>query len=283
MSIMNYSNVSVYITVRNESKRIESCLRTFSWADEIFVFDKNSDDATVEIAKNFATQVINIPNSNEKVGDKYFSKFGSREWCLFITASDLMHPDLVGRILACTTDSCFENSVIGLPYRYYNFGLYDKNNPFDSEFKYILIRRSHVVLNKIIHHEIGYNNSKTYKIVPKNKEEALYHLTNITASSYVKKLHRYIDIETSNGFNTGPRSALASVFKALFIVMIKKRTIFHGYNGFALSAAYLSYYLLKYLALWDQNRIEHGKDGQKTYKRITDEILELLESNKKIN
>jgi (heptosyl)LPS beta-1,4-glucosyltransferase len=277
---MNYSNVSVYITIRNESERIESCLRTFSWADEILVFDKNSDDGTVEIAKKIATQVINIPNNDEKVGDKYFSKFGSREWCLFITASDLMHPDLVDRILACTTDSCFESNVIGLPYRHYNFGLYNKNNPFDSEFKYILIRRSHVVLNKVIHHEIGYNNSKTYKIVPKHKREVLYHLSNVTASSYVKKLHRYIDIEMSHGYNIGPRSALLSVFKALLIVVIKKRTLFHGYNGFALSAAYLSYYLLKYLALWDKDRLEHGKGGQKAYKKITDEILKLVNSKK---
>jgi len=55
------SNVSVFLEVFNEEERIESCLKSFAWADELFVFDKQSTDRTFEISKKYATEVISVP------------------------------------------------------------------------------------------------------------------------------------------------------------------------------------------------------------------------------
>ena len=55
------NNVTVFIEVFNEEKRIESCLKSFSWADELVVFNKNSTDRTREIALTYASEVIDVP------------------------------------------------------------------------------------------------------------------------------------------------------------------------------------------------------------------------------
>ena len=84
---MNHSNVTVFLEVFNEELRIESCLKSFLWADEIIVFDKQSTDRTCEIAKEYATKVINIPfehGSKSVIG--LIAELESCEWVMFPTA-----------------------------------------------------------------------------------------------------------------------------------------------------------------------------------------------------
>ena len=58
----NNLDISVYISVRNEAHRIEACLKRLSWAKEVFIFDKESTDNTVDdrlvelVKKNLITE-----------------------------------------------------------------------------------------------------------------------------------------------------------------------------------------------------------------------------------
>jgi glycosyltransferase involved in cell wall biosynthesis len=58
--------VSVFILARNEELKIAAALESVSWAGEIVVIDSNSTDRTVEIARNYAATVVQVP----------FSRFG---------------------------------------------------------------------------------------------------------------------------------------------------------------------------------------------------------------
>lgn len=54
--------VSVILTTRNEAANIERTLSAIAgFVDEIFVIDSDSTDGTVEIARRYATQVVNLP------------------------------------------------------------------------------------------------------------------------------------------------------------------------------------------------------------------------------
>ncbi len=50
--------ISVIIPTRNEEKNISKCLKSVSWADEVFVVDSESTDRTVEIAKEYTDNVV---------------------------------------------------------------------------------------------------------------------------------------------------------------------------------------------------------------------------------
>ncbi|MGZ4956443.1 MAG: glycosyltransferase, partial [Methylobacter sp.] len=70
---MQKSNVTVFLEVFNEEARIESCLKNFSWAEELIVFDKHSTDRTREIAEKYATKVITVPftQASENIVNNY--------------------------------------------------------------------------------------------------------------------------------------------------------------------------------------------------------------------
>ena len=54
--------VSAILTTRNEAANIERTLQAVAgFVDEIFVIDSDSSDGTVEIARKYATDVVNLP------------------------------------------------------------------------------------------------------------------------------------------------------------------------------------------------------------------------------
>ncbi|MGI9316976.1 MAG: glycosyltransferase family 2 protein [bacterium] len=53
--------VSAYVIAYNEEEKIEDCLQTVLWADEIVVADSFSSDRTAEIAESMGAKVIQVP------------------------------------------------------------------------------------------------------------------------------------------------------------------------------------------------------------------------------
>jgi glycosyltransferase involved in cell wall biosynthesis len=50
--------LSVILIAKDEEKNIRACLESVTWADEIVLVDSGSTDATVEIAKTYASKVV---------------------------------------------------------------------------------------------------------------------------------------------------------------------------------------------------------------------------------
>ncbi|MGB8353821.1 MAG: glycosyltransferase family 2 protein [Chthoniobacteraceae bacterium] len=50
--------VSIIIPVKNEEKNLPRCLASIAWADEIFVVDSHSTDATVSVAEAHGAEVL---------------------------------------------------------------------------------------------------------------------------------------------------------------------------------------------------------------------------------
>ena len=53
--------ISVYIIAYNEAEKIQDCINSVLWADEIIVADSYSTDGTTEIAQKLGAKVIHIP------------------------------------------------------------------------------------------------------------------------------------------------------------------------------------------------------------------------------
>ena len=53
--------ISAVINTRNEERNIRYCLETLQWCDEIIVVDMESEDKTVEIAKEYTDKIFNHP------------------------------------------------------------------------------------------------------------------------------------------------------------------------------------------------------------------------------
>lgn len=257
---MKKSNVTVYLEVFNEEQRIESCLRSFAWADEIIVFDKHSSDRTVEIAEKYATRVVLVPqvSASENFVNNIAQNPASSDWCFFPTASSLIHPRLVDEIIKLTTDEAFDYDVIGMPYGMYSFGIRSPHSPFFAERKFTLIRKSALKITTTLHSEISYDSRKLFAMPLMGHDEVLYHCTHKDADSFLTQTMRYTKYEAeyyqAQNQPVTLRKALSDINQAIKLVTLKRKFYKLGWDGFAISLVYVSYFITRFIYIWDSQR-----------------------------
>ncbi len=91
--------ISAVISAFNEEKKLEDCLRSLIWADEIVVVNNSSTDKTEKIARKYTSKVYNRPNLimlniNKNFG---FSK-ATGEWIINLDADERVSPELTKEI-----------------------------------------------------------------------------------------------------------------------------------------------------------------------------------------
>ncbi|AMK75084.1 MULTISPECIES: glycosyltransferase [Methylomonas] len=278
---MPKSNVTVFLEVFNEEERIESCLKSFYWADELIVFDKNSTDRTREIAKKYATEIVLVPfsHASENVV-KNISSRKSCEWILFPTASSLIHPNLVDEIIKLTSDNDFNYDVIGLPYSMYSFGISSKYSPWTALRKNILIRRSALQLSSKLHNEIGFNSDRIFEMPFIAEDQLLYHCTHKDADDFFGRVIRYTryeaEYEKPINRSRALNKAFFEIFKSLATVVFRRRSFVLGWDGIALSLAYVCYFIMKFIYVWDVRR----ENGSVVYPALRKKIDALWDEDK---
>lgn len=278
------NRVTVFLEVFNEEARIESCLKSFAWADELIVFDKQSTDRTREIANRYATEVITVPFGQASENTvQNISGHASCEWVFFPTASTFIHPNLVDEIVKLTSDDNFEYDVIGMPYAIYSLGINSKKSPWTALRKYTLIRRSALKLSSKLHNEIGFTTDRVYDMPLRASDEVLYHCTNRDADDYFSRQIRYTRYEAEHDKsldrNQALRQSFFQILKAVAIVLVRRRSFLLGWDGVGLSLAYISYFVMKFIYVWDS----HRENGNTIYPALRNKIDDLWDQRRSVS
>lgn len=272
------NNIAVLLQVYNEESRIRSCLNSFHWADELLLIDKSSTDKTVEIAKEFTNNIAIVPFSEGSTGSKNnIDRFNIKsEWVFIITASSLIHPDIVDEITKLTTNGDFEYDVVGVPYAIYSFGVRSKRSPWTDERKFSLFRRSKLIVSDRLHYEKQSASNRRYPMKIIDNDRVLYHCTNDNANNYFKRQMMYTAYEARYE-ETTLKKIFFEILKSIAVVVIKRRFFLGGRDGLALSIAYVSYYMMKFVYYWDRHNKNNG-DG--VYPKLRNEIDQLWENKR---
>lgn len=90
--------VSVVIIAKNEERRIEDCLKSADWAEEIILVDDQSTDRTVEIAKRYTDKIFHRSMDIEGRHRNYAYGQASQNWVLSLDADERVTPELAGEI-----------------------------------------------------------------------------------------------------------------------------------------------------------------------------------------
>jgi len=261
------NNISVIIEVYNEESRLEACLINFKWAQELVVFVKKSNDQTLNIAKKYATHVYEVDycDASENIVNN-FKLHNSLEWCFYITASSRIDMDLVPYIESLTTDKNFNYDVIGLPYEMFVFNIAGPSSPWGSDYKFSLIRKNVLKLSNVLHQEVSWIGENTYLIDKKLTRSRFKHFTHKDPNDFFLRHNRYVSYEAKGlieHYNTNAfRISLLKLFKSLAIVLIKKRTLYKGIDGFVLSVAYVSYYIMLLVYVWHYSKMSPNKKSE---------------------
>ena len=91
--------ISAIIITRNEEARIEKCLSSLAWADEIIVIDNGSTDTTREIAKDNGATVISARDIHDFSRLRTIGKEKAHgEWLLYVDADETVTKELAKEI-----------------------------------------------------------------------------------------------------------------------------------------------------------------------------------------
>ncbi len=265
--------ISVYSLVYNEESRIENFLKNCLWSEDIIIYDKSSTDRTMQIALKYPCRIIQVPYYNTGSGyTKNIINDAKNEWLLHLSCSDVIHHGLVKKILELINQPGFDYDVIAFPYQVGVLGIIDKHSPWSSiPLKAYLFKKSAVVFSEEVHKEISFKpGSKIYKM-KKNDKEAVFHLTHENLDTFFERHIRYTKAEAErekyNHF--GLSKVTVEMFAAILWMIFYKRIFLLKKDGCTLFIAFLSYFMMKYLYIWEkQNKLKN-----KPYELKRKEIL----------
>ncbi len=81
-------SLSAVMIVRNESRNIEDCLKTVSFADDLVVVDSGSTDDTREKAKQYPVRLFDVPFKDFASQKNAAIEKAGKEWVFLIDADE---------------------------------------------------------------------------------------------------------------------------------------------------------------------------------------------------
>ncbi len=95
--------VSFLLPIRNEASNLPRCLQSIAWADEIFVVDSQSTDASAEISRQAGAKVVQFQFNGTWPKKKNWALENlpfSNEWVFILDADEVLPPGAEAEIRA---------------------------------------------------------------------------------------------------------------------------------------------------------------------------------------
>jgi hypothetical protein len=192
------------------------------------------------------------------------------EWVLGLTASDLIHPQLAKQLRQLTDDPNFAYDVIHIPFRRYVLGLETQHSPWYSKLNPNLVFRKKVcrIRGDSVHAAVYFDSDRHY-MMPESTEYCMYHLTHISMDAMMDRHLNYCRAEGRLFPSELPlRKGIIDILRAVYIVFIKRRSYLMGWDGVALGLAFLTYWMLRFVYIWEYRRSK----APETYAMIRESI-----------
>jgi glycosyltransferase involved in cell wall biosynthesis len=265
-------SVSAFLPVFNEEKRIEASLRTLQWCDEIVVLDKNSSDRTREIATEFNAKVVVMEEDTNCYSSHeidYLLQHCTSEWVMVATASDVIDCALADELTRLTSEEDFPYDIIAAPMRRYILGIHSERSPWYSPYGALVYRKRVVKINPTAVHGALKLDSTRVHTIDYLEGANFYHLAHETVDMMMSRHMRYWRGEASVAGNKTLMRSLYPILVAFKHVLLARKTPLLGWDGWALSSGYVSYFMLSFLYKWERR----FSRAPTTYREIRERIL----------
>lgn len=229
--------ISVVIFAYNEAERIRDVLDSFSWADELIVFDKSSTDTTCAVAAEYgAVHTIEFSEGSGQFDSIWVPDYVSNDWIFLATCSDIIDRKL-GEFLANMPDD-YQYDVIAIPFKNYIYGISSKSSPWPITEKSLLARKDVVNYKNILHQELQYTSNR--QLIINGSNGYVHHFSNSDIDSFLKRSIRYAVTEGKHLRTSGNvPNGYFFMFKVLFNAMFRRKTIFAGQNFIVVIFSYI--------------------------------------------
>lgn len=195
------ATLTVIIPTFNEEAYIEQAIRSVRFADEIIVVDSYSTDATVEIARNYPTKILerNFDNfSNQK---NAALEHATMDWVLFLDADERITYPLQLEINDAINSDRHGGYKLNFPHFYMNRFLYHHS---DNVLR--LVKREGASFMGAVHEKLSCEGS-----IGKLKNNVL-HYTYRGLTQYITKKDSYAWFQANMLFEKGKKASWLHLF-----------------------------------------------------------------------
>ena len=247
------SKLSASVITRNEADRIDACLASLAFCDEIVVVDSHSGDATRELAARRGARIIERDWPGYRSQKQFATEAASFDWVLSVDADERVTPALRAEIEALRAGGFAGARGWTIPRLTEYFGRFLRHgNSWPDRQIRLYDRRAARWVGYEVHEKIAVDGAVGALRSP------LEHYAYRNLDDHLSRLDRYAALMAVQMHAAGRRAGLAQVLinpawrllRGLFI----KRGILDGWRGWLFHIAEAGYVRRKYLRLWALSR-----------------------------
>lgn len=245
------NKISIIVITKDEEKNISDCLKSVDWADEIIVVDSQSDDKTVELAKQFTDKIFIRKWEGYVPQKRYALNMASSEWILSLDADERVTEELKNEILNLSL-----GDFSGFKIRRKNFLMNKEITScgWEKDYQLRLLRKDKASFSDRLVHEkfITKGNIGTLK-------NPMLHYTFSSFTDYLNKINYYTSLKAQELFTKKKRVSAWTIFShtvaAFFSFFIVKKGFKDGVYGLIISFLHSVSTMMNYIKLWElQNK-----------------------------
>lgn len=242
-------NLSAVIITKNEEKNIIRCIKSISFADEIIVFDSESTDKTVKIAKELGAKVIIHPwTGNYSEQRNLADKYASNEWILQIDADEVVSDELKEELINfLASEQTYE--VGAIPRKEFFINKWIEYGGWYPQYKIRLYKKGSGYWTGRVH-----ENYKTNKKVFYFKNPIL-HYSYLTIEIFLDKFNKYSSYDAQEAVVKNEKFSMIKLFFQPIERFIGryffKKGYKDGFHGFICAFVIALNYFLRQIKIWE--------------------------------
>jgi glycosyltransferase involved in cell wall biosynthesis len=242
-------SLGALVLTYNEADNISDCLESLDWIEEVVVIDSYSQDNTVELAKEYTTEVY------QREFDDFASQrnFGleqlTTEWVLVVDADERVTPELAEEItdrLAKPNSEAYQ-----IPRKNYFLGEWIQYCGWYPDYTLRLFKVEDNSYSGLVHEGLEIEGRV------ENLKSPLIHYTYRNLEHYLTKINHYTTLDAQKKYNAGITKGILYILLRPVLEFIKKYILKKGFllgmPGLILAILSSYYQFLKYAKLWEKN------------------------------
>ena len=249
---MTVPRLSVAVITLDEAHHLRRCLESVAWADELVVVDAESQDKTVQVAREFTDRVIVRPWAGFAAQKNFALAQCAGAWVLSLDADEEAAPELRPEIMAVVADARARD---GYAVRRRNVFLdrWIRHGGLYPDWQIRLFRRGRGRFEERVVHE-----SVTVTGSVGRLSSHLVHRSYEGVSDFVARANRYSSLAAEQLIRDGRRVRAGELIRrplGRFLSMyLLKRGFLDGRRGLLLAALYAYYVFMRSAKVWEVTR-----------------------------
>jgi glycosyltransferase involved in cell wall biosynthesis len=237
------------IITYNEADRIEACLRSVSFCDEVIVVDSHSTDATRQIAGSLGATVVDRDWPGYRSQKQFAIERASHDWVLCLDADERVTSELRQEVEALRMQGFHEHAGWSVPRITDYFGRFLRHgNTYPDRLIRLFDRRRGGWIGEEIHENTRVNGSVGRLL------GHLEHFSYRSLTDHHNRMARYADLMARALYARGKRCGLGKVLFnpqwRFFRGYVLRLGFLDGWRGLVFHLVEANYVRRKYLGLY---------------------------------